>query len=233
MKYILSDPTLDLQISKIRRQIVLSMNGEVSASMKNHGIVYAKNYGVSIIRLREIAKTTDKNHDVAQRLWMTNIRETLIMATLLQPEQTFTKELALQWQSKCDNIELIEQACINLYQHLDYASEICLQFISSDDIKQKTFGFTLALWIYDKLTFEDIITITEEIITSQLSLDDVVLMNKIAQSCAKFTRKDEETAMYIFESFKVYADSELSSLKHIYQTISQELIFLGYITDDV
>lgn len=156
MKYILSDPILDIQISQIRRKIILSMNGEVSESMSNHGIVYKKNYGVSIIRLREIARTIEKNHDIAQRLWMSNSRETMILATLLQPYPTFTKELALEWQIKCDNIELIEQACINLYKHLEFAPELCMEFIKSEDVSQQTFGFTLALWIYEKLTLNEI-----------------------------------------------------------------------------
>ena len=74
MKFYISTPGLDTKISEIRRKIRLSMNGIVSEQMAQKGISYKINYGVSIPRIKEIAKDYAPDHDLAQRLWMLQIR---------------------------------------------------------------------------------------------------------------------------------------------------------------
>ena len=94
MKYTLVNPKLEAQITEIRRKIRLSMNGIVSGQMTEKGIHYKKNYGVSIPRIKEIASTYPPSHDLAQRLWNLQIRETMIMATLLEPAGSFQSQQA-------------------------------------------------------------------------------------------------------------------------------------------
>lgn len=223
-----TNPELDRQISQIKRQIRLSMDGIIADSMTSYGITYKKNYGVSINRIREIAKSFEKNHDLAQRLWLLNIRETMILATLLQPINTFTYELASQWLSKCDNIELIEQSCMNLYQHLKYAVDFSLECIQSEIPTHKIFGFTLALRTYQQFSPAD----TEKIILSARQSDKYdthnSLYNAIALCLARFCRKNEQTAFFIYNSMRAFEKDILPGKQHIYQTVTQELSFLGY-----
>ena len=91
MKFLLTNPKIDQQIAEIKRKIRLSMNGITSESMESGGIVYKKNFGVAIPRLREIAREYNPDHDLAQRLWMLKIRETMILATLLEEPEKFKK----------------------------------------------------------------------------------------------------------------------------------------------
>lgn len=233
MQYVFTNSEIDRKISQIKKKIYLLMNGELSASMEKNGLIYPKNYGVNIIKIREIAQGIEKDHDLAQKLWQLDIRETMILASLLQPIETFTKELATKWMERVYNIELIEQLSINLLRHLDYATELSISYIQSPDTQTKTLGFTLAAWLYDSYTEKDIQVIIDEVLELDYQEKNTLLYNKIALCLAKLCRKNEETAFLIFNSMTDFGKTENHPQKHIYLTIKQELIFLEYLNDDV
>ena len=63
------------QLKDIKTQLRLSMNGAVSQSMREKGLVYKLNFGVELPRIKMIAESYEKNHDLAQALWKEDIRE--------------------------------------------------------------------------------------------------------------------------------------------------------------
>ena len=161
MKYYISNQELDKQISEIRRKIRLSMNGIVSEQMTQNGIVYKKNYGVDIPRIKEISKNYTPNHDLAQRLWSLQIRETMILASLLEPIDKFTPEMAQEWVKSFNQIEIVEQACMNLFCKLSYINELCKNCIKSDNIWAQITGYVLAARLAGKLNHTEITDITQ------------------------------------------------------------------------
>ena len=82
------------QLKDIKTQLRLSMNGAVSQSMREKGLVYKLNFGVELPRIKMIAESYEKNHDLAQALWKEDIRECKILAGMLQPIETFYPEIA-------------------------------------------------------------------------------------------------------------------------------------------
>ena len=120
------------QIREIKKQFRLFMNGIVSQSMREKGLEYKVNFGIELPRLKEIAAKFEKNHDVAQALWKENIRECKILAGLLQPVDTFYPEIADIWVEDMHYPEIAELTCMNLFQHLPYASEKAFQWIADE-----------------------------------------------------------------------------------------------------
>ena len=102
------------QLKDIKTQLRLSMNGAVSQSMREKGLVYKLNFGVELPRIKMIAEGYEKNHDLAQALWKEEIRECKILAGMLQPIETFYPEIADIW---VENIRNIEIAAVS-YTHL-------------------------------------------------------------------------------------------------------------------
>jgi hypothetical protein len=232
MNFLLTNEYLESQISQIKRLIRLSMNGVVADSMRNHGLIYKQNFGVAIPRIREIAAGYTKNHDLAQRLWLLNIRETMILATLLQPAEKFTPAHANEWLKKCDNIELIEQMNLNLYRHLNYAPDFSLQCISSGQVMLKTFGYTLAMRIIENLT------IVNQQLMIKMAIQDAgngtsMLSNAIARFLAILCKKNESTARELFNEIQSLNDPASNGKKLIYESVKNELIFLGYMNENL
>ena len=133
MKLYFTTENIDATITEIKQKLKLSMNGVTSDQMKSAGIHYRINYGVSIPRIKEIARDYQPNHDLAQRLWFLGIRETMILATILQPAETFNKNIAIEWISNFNQPEIVEQTCMNLLSKLPYWSELSLESIQSEN----------------------------------------------------------------------------------------------------
>ena len=66
---------LHQQLKDIKTQLRLSMNGAVSQSMREKGLVYKLNFGVELPRIKGIAAGYEKDHSLAQALWKANEKE--------------------------------------------------------------------------------------------------------------------------------------------------------------
>ena len=126
------------------------MNGVVSQSMREKGLGYKLNFGIELPRLKEIAAKFEKNHDVAQALWKENIRECKILAGLLQPVETFYPEIADIWIEDMHYPEIAELTCMNLFQHLPYASEKAFQWIADERMYFQFCGYMLMARMFMK-----------------------------------------------------------------------------------
>ena len=132
-------------IREIKAQFRLFMNGVASHSMREKGLDYKLNFGIELPRLKEIAAKFEQNHEVAQALWKENIRECKILATLLQPVETFLPEIADIWVEDIRQPEMAELLCMNLFQHLPYASTKAFQWMADEREYFQVCGFlTLA-----------------------------------------------------------------------------------------
>ena len=129
------------QLKEIKTQLRLSMNGAVSQSMREKGLVYKLNFGVELPRIKSIASAYGKDHALAQALWKEDIRECKILAGLLQPVDSFLPEIADIWVENIRNIEIAELTCMNLFQHLPYAPAKSFHWIAAEDEYMQVCGF--------------------------------------------------------------------------------------------
>ena len=225
MSFFITNPELDKQIFEIRRRIMLSMNGDVSEQMIRSGIVYKKNYGVDIPRLKQIAALYHPNHDLAQRLWSLQIRETMILATLLEPIEEFTPENANRWLADFNQTEIIEQVTQNLLSKLPYAEMFCLEWINTNDVRAQTAAFSIAARIYNQFRENSITLIIDRGI--QLSTSEkYALLRAIARCLSRFCRKNEPTMLYVEEKIQSLCNEGLSGKNIICEEVKQEIIFL-------
>jgi len=226
MKYYIANPELDEQIKEIRRKIRLSMNGIVSDQMVQNGIIYKKNYGVDIPRIKEISKSYTPNHDLAQRLWNLQIRETMIMATLLQPLDKFTEDIAQSWVETFSQIEIVEQAGMNLFSKLPYASSLSLKWIESDKIWIQVSGYIVAARIAEKFDQNEISNIVQKAVESSKT-GELHLYKAIALCLSRCCRKSKEAATYILKEIAYFSQSSSISQQYIYNEVKQEILFLN------
>lgn len=130
-------------IKDIKGQFRLFMNGVVSQSMREKGLDYKLNFGIELLRLKEIAARYEKNHEVAQALWKENIRECKILAGMLQPVETFYPEIADIWVEDMRYPEIAELTCMSLFQYLPYASEKAFEWMADEREYFQLCGFML------------------------------------------------------------------------------------------
>lgn len=129
------------KLKQIKQSFRLLMNGEANRSMREKGLNYHLNWGVSLVDLRQMAKEYGKDYELAIELWKENIRECKILATMIMPAERMLPEIVDIWVEQTQEIEIAEQAAFNLYQHLDFAPEIAFRWISSNDAIRQISGY--------------------------------------------------------------------------------------------
>lgn len=120
------------KIKEIKRSFRLMMNGTASRSMREKGLEYHLNWGVSFMDLKQMAEEIGKAYDLAIELWKEDIRECKILATLLMPADKMPVEIAEIWMEQTQSQEMAEMQAFNLYQYVDYAPAMAYTWMASD-----------------------------------------------------------------------------------------------------
>lgn len=225
-KDFLKEDELKAKVQSIRRKVVASRNGVISDTMKNYGVEYSVTYGVEIPRLRKIAAEYEQDELLAQHLWQTKIREMMILATLLQPKETFTFERAEAWMNDVANMELVEQLCMNLFAGLSFADKLSFRLIASERIWNKITGFTLAARIWKNFGEND----TNQLIDLAFKNSKTEIYNlyhSVSLCLCRLCRRGIDVASLI-QSRLNDLDKASDSEKYLFDQVSAEIYFLNY-----
>jgi hypothetical protein len=120
-EFLLDNSETEKIFKQIIRLIPPMQNGMTSESMTQRGIVYEKNWGVSLVDLKNLAVNYQKDHLLALKLWNKKWRETMILATLLDDPKSISEEQMDFWVKTATNIEIIEQMTTNLFTKSPFA----------------------------------------------------------------------------------------------------------------
>lgn len=120
------------ETEKLFRQIVRAIpsmqNGITAESMTQRGIVYEKNWGVSLVDLKSFIANIEKDHLLALKLWNKKWRETMILATMIDQPEVISEEQMDFWVRTAGNTEIVEQMVTNLFSQTPFAFAKALEW---------------------------------------------------------------------------------------------------------
>ena len=213
------------QLKDIKTQLRLSMNGVVSQSMREKGLVYKLNFGVELPRIKAIASGYAKDHTLAQALWKEDIRECKIMAGLLQPVETFLPEIADIWVEDIRNIEIAELTSMNLFQHLPYAPAKSFRWIANEREYIQVCGFlTIARLLTQKGDMEE--RGENEFLDQALSAflsGPYHVRNAASVALRCFMQHSEEHAFRVCRYVSGMKNSQLEPERLLYKWVEEEI----------
>lgn len=128
MELWMDDRAVEQQYRDLLEQIKLYRSGEVADLMKERGIQYKMNWGVSLIDLRALAAAVAPSHLLALKLWNKQWRETMILATLVDDPSQVTEQQMDFWTHSFENSEIAEQASANLWWRTPFAYAKALEW---------------------------------------------------------------------------------------------------------
>ena len=213
------------QLKDIKTQLRLSMNGAVSQSMREKGLVYKLNFGVELPRIKGIAAAYEKDHALAQALWKEEIRECKILAGLLQPVDSFLPEIADIWIERIPNIEIAELTCMNLFQHLPYAPAKSFQWIAAEDEYTQVCGFlTIARLLVKKGDMDERVQneFLDQAITAFLS-GSYHVRNAALTAIRRFMQHSEENAFRVCRRVEDMKESSSEAGRLLYDRVREEV----------
>ena len=129
------------QVKEIKQSFRLLMDGAVAQSMRDKGVDYRLNWGVTLPLLKGKAEEIGKNYDLAIALWKENVRECKLLATMLMPPDEMLPEVIDIWMEQMPSQEIAEQAAFNLFQYLPFAADRAFAWIASDKDLYQLCGF--------------------------------------------------------------------------------------------
>lgn len=127
-------------------------NPEAVTGMAKYGIKPNKNYGISVTILRKIAKEIGKNHQLAQQLWKSGIRDARILAASIDDPQLITEKQMEEWVKTIDSWDICDHCCGNLFDKTEFAYGKAVQWSTRHETFIKRAGFSLMAWlaVHDK-----------------------------------------------------------------------------------
>lgn len=218
---------LSEQLREIKTQLRLSMNGAVSQSMREKGLVYKLNFGVELPRIKTIAAAYGKDHVLAQALWKEDIRECKILAGMLQPVESFLPEIADIWVENIRNIEIAELTCMNLFQHLPYAPAKSFHWIATEDEYTQVCGFlTIARLLMKKGDMDERVgnEFLDQAVTAFLS-DAYHVRNAVMTAIRRFMQHSQENAFRVCRRVENMKDSTSPSEQLLYNAVREEIAY--------
>lgn len=109
------------------------MNGAVADAMYYYGANYGLNYGVSLPTVRQIAKDTEQDHDLALYLYKQQVRELRLAALYVAEAEKITMEELPTWAEGVINSEVAEEMAFALLPRTTILSLIFAEWSQSDN----------------------------------------------------------------------------------------------------
>lgn len=141
-----------MQYEEILDELTSCGDQKAVEGMARYGINPACALGVSIPKLRKVAKKIGKDHELAERLWQSGIHEARILASMVEDPGDLTEEQMERWVADFNSWDLCDQCGNNLFRRTRFAHAKAMGWSSRDDEFVKRAGFTLmaCLAVHDK-----------------------------------------------------------------------------------
>lgn len=219
---------MDDILKQIRQDCRMAMNGPVSTSMREHGLEYKLNFGLVIEQIKGMAAKYGPNAELAERLWGETTRELKILATFIYPLDVYRPEVAHRWVAQIPNQEMREQVCFNLFQELNYADQLALEWIKSEDVSVRTTGYWLLarLLLTKKWKGELTVEYLGEHIWLDVISKDIFLRNASSLVLKHLVRKSKEEANIIFNKLLPYKGETDLVKKEAFDSIAFEIEYM-------
>jgi 3-methyladenine DNA glycosylase AlkD len=136
----------------ILEQLKSLADPQAVSGMQRYGINPANTYGIRIPVLREIARASGKDHQLAQDLWSSGIHEARILASMIDRPQDVTEEQMESWVKDFDSWDVCDQVCGNLFDRTPIAYQKAVEWSErqTEFVKRAAFSLIAYLAVHDK-----------------------------------------------------------------------------------
>lgn len=125
--------------------------------MSRYGIKTDKAFGVSIPKIRLLAKQIEKDHNLALELWESGFHETRFLASMIDDPKKLTNEQMENWAKDFDSWDICDQVCNNLFRKSPLAFSKAFEWPKRDEEFVKRAGYVLmaVLAVHDKTRVDE------------------------------------------------------------------------------
>ena len=137
------------------RQLANPANVE---GQRRFAIVGGEQLGVSVLDIRRLARGV-RDHDLAQRLWESNVHEAQLLATLVDAPRQVTKDQMNRWVNDFESWDICDQATNNLFIYADGILELVPQWALREEefVRRAAFSSMAAIALHDRYYTDEVV----------------------------------------------------------------------------
>jgi len=141
-----------MKYEEILKKLKSLADPEAVKGMTRYGINPKNNLGVSIYKLRPIAKEIGKNHELALKLWGSGIHDARLLACFIEDPAKVTGGQMDSWAKDFDSWDVCDQACTSLFDLTPLAWTKVFEWAKRDEefVKRAAFSLIAGLAVHDK-----------------------------------------------------------------------------------
>ena len=141
-----------MQYENLLKKLKSMSNQEAVKGMARYGINPKNNLGVSIYKLRPIAKEIGKDHKLALKLWSSGIHDARLLACFIEDPVKITGGQMDSWAKDFDSWDVCDQACTSLFDLTPFAWKKIFEWTKRDEefVKRAAFSIIAGLAVHDK-----------------------------------------------------------------------------------
>jgi 3-methyladenine DNA glycosylase AlkD len=120
--------------------------------MARYGMTAKGRLGVSVPEIRKLAKELGKNHELALKLWKTEIPDARIVAALVAEPAKLTEAQMEDWVKDMNSWDVCDQVCMNLFDRSPLALKKISDWSAREEefVKRTAFSLIASLAVHDK-----------------------------------------------------------------------------------
>ncbi len=130
------------QYEEVLEKLRALADPESLAGMAGYGIRTGRSWGVTLPKMRSLAREIGVSHRLEERLWDAGIRETRLLATMVDDPKVLTEEQAERWVKDQDSWDVCDGCCMFLAR-AELAPRKCVEWSARDEEFVKRAGFVV------------------------------------------------------------------------------------------
>ncbi len=125
---------------------------KAAESMTRFGIQSSYSFGVSVPKLRTLAREIGRDHALALELWETGLHDARLLATMIDDPAQVTIDQMDKWVRDFDSWDIVDGSCGTLFDKTPFAVAKAREWCKHEEEYVKRAGFVLIaeLAIHDK-----------------------------------------------------------------------------------
>lgn len=128
-------------------------NKKTRDGLARYGIPSKKALGVSVGKIRQLAKRLGKNHDLAAALWGTDIYEARMLTAFLDDPALVTPAQMDRWAKDFDSWAICDTLCFHLFDRTPHAFRKVAQWAGRREefVRRAAFALLASLALHEKV----------------------------------------------------------------------------------
>ena len=146
---------VDAVLASLARAGSKKVRGEMGP---RYGIVAAKAYGVPMAKIKLVAKSIGRSHEMAAALWDTGWYEARMLAALVAEPKRVTAAEMDRWARDFDNWAICDTMCFHLFDRTEHALGKIEQWAGKREefVKRAAFALLASVALHDKKAADDV-----------------------------------------------------------------------------